>query len=243
MALGYHYLHNDILDKCLDLADLGLSKAQSKTRLIILKAECLVRLQKGEKAIQLLEKSIEISPLETSYYTELIDNLEDPVSVERWYLIGLRHSPRNETLLAEYAKFLSTNGRKKEALYRYKTLLDIAPKNTDYLTLIGNLYLELGLNNKALVSYEKAKSLRDEDQAWILANIGNILKNQGFYSKAIMYLNQALSINPDDEYAHDRLSSALKSQTEENEKVKQLIEEGQQESLKNEQALLTESNT
>ncbi len=228
-----------MLNKCLDLTEWGLSKAHDKTRLTILKAQCLVKLQQREKAIDCLEKSIANLPTEISYYITLIEILEEPDSMEKWYIEGLRYAPRNETLLAKYAEFLSTNDRKKEALYRYKTLLEIAPENTDYLTLIGNLYLDFGLNDKALVSYEEANKLRNEEQAWIVANIGNILKNQGFYTKAIMYLNQALVIRPRDEYAHDRLSKALKCQEEENERAKRLIGEGQRESIKREQNLLS----
>jgi tetratricopeptide (TPR) repeat protein len=231
--LAYSYLSNGMPEKCMALVDLGLSRVQEKAPLKVARARCLVRLGHAEEAVTMLEESINDSPSEISYYTELIEIVvkQDPNSAETWYRKGLSVSPRNETLLSEYAKFLSENNRKEEALYRYRTLTDIAPKNTTYLTLLGNVYLDLELNNKALDAYEKANSLGNESEGWIIANIGNLYKNRGFYSKAITFLNKALSIRSDDEYAHERLAAAIKGQAEENNKADELAMKGQQNSL------------
>jgi tetratricopeptide (TPR) repeat protein len=59
-------------------------------------------------------------------------------------------------------------------------------------------------------AYHKANILTQEKEAWILENIGNIMRNQGFYSRAAEFLQQALKINPNSQYGHERLGQALK---------------------------------
>ena len=59
----------------------------------------------------------------------------------------------------------------------------------------------------------------------MIANIGNLFKNVGLYSKAIESLQKAVGIDPSDQFSHNRLSSALAKEKEEEVKVEALLEE------------------
>ncbi|MEP7285506.1 MAG: tetratricopeptide repeat protein [Chloroflexota bacterium] len=228
--LADSYLAHNLPEKCLSTIDRGLSKVKEKTRLIEIKSRCLKDTGQINEAVVLLEKSIENSPTEKGLYSTLIDILSqtNPGDVEKWYRKGLSVLPEDEDLLSTYAAFLFEKGRKEEALYRYCMITRLFPMNATYAGLLGNVYLALNLNDKALGSYEKAKSLVNEPASWNFANIGNLYKNSGFYSKAIDYLNEALTIDPNDEYAHNRLATALAQQAEESKRAAELEKKGQQ---------------
>lgn len=59
-------------------------------------------------------------------------------------------------------------------------------------------------------------------QAWIIANIGNLYRNRGFYREAIHYFNRALDLMPENEYAHERLAQSMKLRDEEEKKFAEL---------------------
>jgi tetratricopeptide (TPR) repeat protein len=237
------YLINDMPEKALEFANKGLSLSQEKESLIGVKVECLIQQGRIDESVAWLEKSISEDPSQIKYYSELTEILikRDLKLAEVWFRKALSVSPKNELILQAYARFLLDNNRNEEALYRYTILTDIAPKDPSYLTLLGNVYLQLGLNNKAFELYEKANNLAGEKQAWIIANIGNLYANRGFYSKAIIVLNKALSLTPNDEYSHGRLAYAIKGETEENNKGAELIKKGQQINLEQEQLTLATS--
>jgi len=112
------------------------------------------------------------------------------------------------------------------ALVPYNRLVVLEPENATYLALRGNLYLDLELWDLAMCDYKKANELAKEKQAWILANIGNLYKNPGFFSDGNEYLKKALALAPDDDYAHQRLGISLESREQEAERAQMLAEEG-----------------
>jgi tetratricopeptide (TPR) repeat protein len=232
--LAYTYLWNDLPQDCLATIERGLQQVQDQTRLAVTKAKCLAKLGRDDEAITLLEEATTDSPSRIEYYLTLTELLSehDSDTAEEWYKKGLSVFPRNEELLSKYAQFLVGQNRNEEALYRYSTLTQLAPENEAYFALLGNAYLILGLSDNALEAYTKANTLAEGKEPWIIANIGNLYKNQGFYSKGIEYLNQALEMAPVDEYAHDRLAQAIKKQTEENKRAEELLKQGQRLSLK-----------
>ena len=224
------YLWRELYEDCLDAIHRGLQDVTDPSSLREIEAKCLVQLGRPDEAITLLSNAISDNPSYADHYSRITEILleRDREAAELWFKKGLRVLPRNEGLLAAYAEFLSEDGRKEEALHKYMILFDIVPGSPRYLTLLGNVYLDLELNGKALEMYEEANSLAEEKQGWIIANIGNIYNNRGFFSKAIEHLNKALELDPDSQYAHERLSKALKNQEKENKKATGLREKGRQ---------------
>lgn len=92
---------------------------------------------------------------------------------------GLSRIEDREALLAQLAKLLGDHFDKDAAVVRYNELLAARPEDPEYLTLRANLLLDLNLVGLALRDYKRADELALGKQAWITANIGNLLNNQG----------------------------------------------------------------
>jgi len=62
-------------------------------------------------------------------------------------------------------------------------------------------------------------------EAWRLGNIENLFRNRGFYREGIEFLKRALLLNPEDNFALDRMALAVKSRDEEVEKLRAIEKE------------------
>ena len=106
-------------------------------------------------------------------------------------------------------------------------LTQLAPSDQQYWTLLGNQYLQLEFNDFALKAYKKGNELAAEKEGWIISNIGNIMKNQGFYSEAVSFLKSSLILNPDSQYAHERLAQALEAAEKQEKERDKVVKEAQ----------------
>jgi Tfp pilus assembly protein PilF len=140
-----------------------------------------------------------------------------------WFLKALQGSNNAERVLASYAAFLAENKVSEEAMLRYQQLTGLFPDNATYHTLLGNLYLTADLSDCALSEYLIADKKTGSKEAWILGNIGNLYNNKGFHTIAIDYLKKALSVDPESQYAHERLASAMKKRDDERKKLEATI--------------------
>ncbi len=131
--------------------------------------------------------------------------------------------PSDEGILYAYGKLLFDSEKNEAALTTFRRLNELHPKNSTYLTYLGNVYLNLSLNGLALESYEEANELAEEGQDWIVANIGNVLSNRGLYPQAIKHLRKALELDANSAYSHERLSEAMKKDAEERKKANDII--------------------
>ena len=75
----------------------------------------------------------------------------------------------------------------------------------------------------ALEHYLTANKLAEGKEAWIVANIGNIYNGRGFHSQAIRHLREAITLDPESQYAYERLGRALKSQSQQIEARRELL--------------------
>ncbi len=125
--------------------------------------------------------------------------------------VGMSSCPQDVDLIVKFLNVLPEERASEKRMVAYLRLVNLRPDNATNWALLGNQYLQLELHDLALEAYRKANSIATGKEAWILSNIGNILKNQGFFSHAAEYLQQAVSLDPDYQYAHERLGHTLKS--------------------------------
>lgn len=164
-------------------------------------------------ALECLFDNIRQHPKDAQSYTalaQLFASIGMPDQAINCCWLGMIRCPKDVDLIEKYLKFLPPEGRSQERMLAYLRLTEINPTNQTYWVLLGNEYLQLGFNDLALEAYHEGNELAEEKEAWILGNIGNILNNRGFYSFGAKFLKRAVSIDPDSQYAHERLGQALK---------------------------------
>ncbi len=227
---------NSHYEECLEIIERGFNSVENRTYLYTIKADCLYSMGKVDDTLNSLLSAIENNQTCPSHYKKLCKvykDKDDKKSVFNWFKKGLFKYPNDKELIRDFATFLKEENRHEEALLKYEDLVRLEPTNATYHCLLGNAYLyNNDLNDKALESYKKANELAEGKESWILANIGNIYNNRGFYTKAIEYLKKAIEIEPDSEYNHNRLSSALKNQKNEDNKRDEIIKNARMSLLK-----------
>lgn len=205
----------------------GIKRSNEKDRVILVLADYYISLEKQDDALETIHCNIEVTDYTSDIYMKIaeikqINNTDEALNI---LFEAQKKRKLSDFHSIELAKMLDNNGMKKEALYLLSTLSSREHKST-VLTLMGNLYLELQLNDLALTSYLEALDLTDEKEGWILANIGNLYNNKGLYSMAQEYLNKALEISNGDEYTLKRLASVVENLNIDNRKRNEYITEG-----------------
>ncbi len=134
--------------------------------------------------------------------------------------------PNNEMIRFYYAKVALELDQNEVALYFLTSLANEFPDRYIYWGYLSNAYVKLDLYDRAMTASKKANEVANEKEEWLIANIGNILKNKGFYSEGIKYLEAALKLDNNSQYSHDRLATSIKYKNEEINKANTHFEEG-----------------
>jgi len=234
MLLCTMKMEQNLHQECLDLIERGLSKVTDKPKLITIKAGCLRQMGLDKDAIAALRQGIAEFPQDASLREKLADayiERKEYASARVCLEEGLNVIPDNSILLSKYAQLLYEHIDVKLALIPYNQLVNLFPKDPQHLALRANIYLDLDLNDLAMRDYKHSDELAEHKQAWIIANIGNLCKNRGFFHDGIYYLERALQADPESQYAHERLAASIKLRDEELEKLSDIVKEAKREFL------------
>lgn len=224
LALSYYW--RGLLDKALEVLERGVARVDRKARLLDTKSDALVAAGRDEEAIAVAVQGVEAEPTYAESYLNLAriyERRDDVATARAWYLRGLDATAGSDSVLRPYARFAADKGLVGEAVLRYNQLVNRHPDSAEYRTLLGNAYLAAGFHSLALQAYVRANELANGTEGWILANIGNVYKNQGLYTEAVKYLKLALERESDSDYAHERLAQAQKAEKEERDKLEELL--------------------
>lgn len=229
------YQDNDLFDEAVNILDKGLPVVDDKEIILYNKAYALELEGKEIQALEILKELVEKKSRNSNVYLRSVEILERQGEIDEAEIVfqnALKLSPKNESVLYSYGQFLLDKNKNAAALVVFRKLTELFPQNSAYWVYLGNVYLTLELNGLALEAYQKGKELSESEESWIFENIGNIYKNRGFYPQAIKYLKRALELNPDSEYAHDRLATALKNDSEERKKADEILRKYKVEKVK-----------
>jgi tetratricopeptide (TPR) repeat protein len=207
----------------------GLAKFEKGEVLISRKSEYLGKVGKIDEAITIIKETNYSENESLSIkLAELYENLEVKKTEDAFLVIKNAYikNPSSKQLTYKLARLAQDIDKPKLALYLFDKLTNSYLSTIEYWGYLGNTCLTLELNNRAMIAYKKAEELSDPKQSWILSNIGNLLKNQGFYAEARKYFNQSLAIEPNSEYSFNRVATIIKSEQEESEKYTKLLKEG-----------------
>ena len=232
--LANSHIGRHLLPEALEVLERGLQKVEEKSSLLRTKGRCLLEMGRESEAETTLRQGIEESPEDPLLYLALADHFSDRGDNEQFSFVlrdAYAQLPNDESILSRYASHLAESDDKKLALVPYGKLVELNPEDPSYLSLRANLFLELNLNDLAMRDYKKANEIAKGQQGWILGNIGNLLKNRGFYRDGIEYLKKAIDLEPESEYAHGRLAIAFKLRDEEGKVLEGMLKEARQQMI------------
>lgn len=218
-ALSYYW--GKKYDQAINIIKRGIDSNPTAFFLHNLFADCLVRQSREIEAVEMLFEQLKHDPKIPTYYTKIAEILSEMGKNELardCCRLGVKHCPDDTSLLEKYGSIVSEMDDYKEAMFVYLRLTIKKPEEAKFWALLGNQYLMLSFNDLALEAYKKGNELAKESEEWIISNIGNLMKNRGFYTEGASCLKQGISIEPDSQYAHERLAQALKGANDEVEK-------------------------
>jgi tetratricopeptide (TPR) repeat protein len=226
VRMSFAHSSTDQVTEALRVIEEGMPLVSNKEWLRYFKADYLN--DEGEilEAIAELDALINESPEFAPAYTmkaRFLTSQGENDKTREVYETALEALPNDEEVMESYAQFLDKIEESDGALFFLGKLSKLFPKDPAHLGHLGNTYLKLELYSLALEAYQKANMLADEKQQWIISNIGNILNSKGFYSESAKYLRKSLELDPNSDYAHERLARAIKSQKEEEAKAEQIV--------------------
>jgi len=136
--------------------------------------------------------------------------------------------PNHKGLQFKCARLAQELGQDYIAAYLLDRLTCEDSDSIEYWGYLGNSCLQLDLYDEALYSYRRAEKLLETESSsqWITGNIGNLLINKDLPTEACEYLGRAVKFEPDSEYAHERLASALRKKASEAKEFKKKCTEG-----------------
>jgi tetratricopeptide (TPR) repeat protein len=225
---AFSFFQREDYETAIAVAKKGFDAPETWPDLHELCADCLVSVKREIEAIELLAENLNRYPETASPYVKIADiliRLGMKDLARDCCRTGIAFCPTDVGLLEKYAGILNEMEEYKEAMTIYLKLTNMKPEEPKYWTFLGNQCLMLSLNDLAWEAYKKGNQLADEKQEWIIANIGNLMNNRGFYTEGARYLKRATEIDPDSRYAHEKLASALKSSQEERDKREAIAEE------------------
>jgi tetratricopeptide (TPR) repeat protein len=227
-SYSWAYVSSNLPDNAISVLDRGISKIKDSEYLVLRKAQILEQCKRYDEALALANEEVELSGKNKSKYYCLIARIHKATNQENEaraaYIKGFKNDPSDLEVIHEIANyFFELNDYHMEFFFRKHAII-LNDKDANDWSSLGNCYLNLGLNNLAIRAYEEANKLAEGKQAWILANIGNLLNNVGLHSKAIEELSKSLEIDSSSQYAHERLSRAISNKDKEDQKAKESLE-------------------
>lgn len=222
-------LWEDELEMAIRIIEEGLTKFNKDEVLISRKREYLEKIGKLDDAIALiLESNYVESEFLSIKLAELYEDHNSKKTEDAFSVIYNSYikNQTSEQLTNKLGRLAQDTNRNSLALFLFDKLTKKYPDNVSYWGNLGNTCNDLSLHNKAMIAYKKGNELASSKESWILENIGNLLKNQGFYADARKYFNESLVIDPNSEYSFKRIATIIKAEEEEEEEYLKFIKEG-----------------
>jgi tetratricopeptide (TPR) repeat protein len=216
-------------DKAIALLTSVDEEIRNHPSILVALSNCYAENQEPDKAIDILRSSSPVTYPEIAIALSEILEKEDQ-KTEACEIIHACHvaNPRNIDIRYRYARLAQELDLYTVALYLLNGLTDDEPNSSEYWGYLGNTCLVLQLHDKALIAYRKAESLIQFGASgqWIISNIGNLLSNKGLPSEACIYLERAIKMESESDYAHDRLAGAIKKKDAESKEYTKKVAEG-----------------
>jgi predicted Zn-dependent protease len=174
-------------------------------------SDAIVALADGrlESAEALLLRRVDQAPTDVAALRLLADiatRREDYAEAERRLAQCLELAPGYAAARYDLANLLFTQHRHSDVLPLVERLLDVAPRNIDYLSLKAQSLRFVGRNDEAIALMEAAVADHPNDPAaWLL--YGHLLREVGQQPRAIEMYRRALDVRPASGRAYSSLAN------------------------------------
>jgi tetratricopeptide (TPR) repeat protein len=214
--------------KSLEVLNRGMIVVVDPEELIHFKAQILLRVGRLTESYEVALEGVRQAPSFVSNYLTLAKievERNDKAASKTWFQRALVASNGSESVRTAYAAWLYDNDFHEEAILIYQSLTTDFPNDSTYRTLLGNTYLACGFEDLALESYFQADKIADGREGWILSNIGNVFRTMKLYGQAEVYLRRAVALEPDSQYAIDKLAITLKEREDAAKRLDKLLKQ------------------
>lgn len=189
--------------------------------------EAVIAHKKNElkMAVILLEKQIQSTPEHAQSYYLLARIYEDNIlpghqgkmltEMKNKYLKyndikpnGVRSRLVKLKLAKNYLRFALISNNQDELDQAQKLLLGMNQNDSDVKMSLGTYYLAKNNNDKAVVEFKKAVNVQNDDAVIKYNSLGLAYLKLGKFSDAANVLEKAISLQPENDYAHNNLGVA-----------------------------------
>lgn len=166
----------------------------------LIEGNVFLKLLDYEKAFKKAEDIIKVDPAyEEAYLLKVSifqakNKLQEAIKAAD---IGLNHCQNGAVLKMVKANILRSIGRETEALQLASQISTADPTNFEALTLLANLYQELGDISAAEITAKKSVRI-SQNQPDLQLLLGRILTKKGNLDQALEYLSKSAAMQPDD---------------------------------------------
>ena len=126
----------------------------------------------------------------------------------RTYQKALEIAPKDESLRLALAHLYDWQIKDPQrAALEYERLIEINREKSKYYTRLAELYLQMGLKEKAIPFLERVAKARPDD-AYVHSKLGQLYLSCGMYSKAVQAYKEAIRLKPEAAVFHLYLAKA-----------------------------------
>ncbi|WZL72515.1 tetratricopeptide repeat protein [Clostridiaceae bacterium 35-E11] len=175
------------------------------------KAFCYLYDQKGEQALQYVNKLMKDYPNTDSVYAakaEILRLIGDYQDIKKFYNDYIAKFSQKGNLEGEAGKVAYDHGMYEDAVKYFSKAVEKDEKNEYFYVWLGYTYRSLGNLNK--VSEYAAKALNLNNKNFFVYNLlGTIEMDKEYYLNAIQYFDKSIELEPTYEVAYEDKLAAL----------------------------------
>jgi tetratricopeptide (TPR) repeat protein len=184
-------------------SDFGNANPRFAPEMLLAQAELLLRMDRAEEAIGLIDGAIGNSPdiadeslknAHIGFYSTLMQdaiNRGDLVAAEGWIEDGLTRYPGEQSLRYSQAILLQEQDRLKQSVRVLEDLVEESPDNPVFLNALGYLLTDRMDEHEDARGYIQRALAMDPESGAILDSMGWVLFRLGEYELALDYLERA----------------------------------------------------
>ncbi len=156
---------------------------------------------KMDRAIDAIEDALEHEPNNADYYLYLGSFYEELERYEEALKVlqeGVKRDAQNTRLHFRLGVVYDKMGNRQDSISAIRAVLNLTPNDAEALNYLGYTYADMGINlDEAETLIQTALKIKPGD-GYITDSLGWVYFKRGQYNQALIWLNQAVQLIPED---------------------------------------------